>query len=211
MTNTAMNTIATFTPATTFPRKKGERTPQLRTRKTELEQQIAALTKELKEVNSDLQETVTREDNDFKRHIEIHNFLSAVAITNNGKVIADPNGTGVKNILAYNNVKAVQDYNGFWFASIKDMCEWYSIDYNLFYSRRRNGWSLKDSLTREKKKIERRPRKLPPELRKVNYNTYYTRKRKGLPLDICEMTPSEYREWKRKTEKKEVGAEMKIG
>lgn len=200
MNNTAMNTTmnATFVPATIadFPRRKGEKAPQLRTRKFEIEQQIAALTRELHEVNDDLQETAEKEDNDFKRHIEVHNFLSAMAIATNGKIIADPNGTGVRNILSYSNAKAIQDHEGNWFATITDMCKWYGISTQLYIGRRKRcGWTLEQTLTtpvRDYKKDN------------VSPDTYKYRKKKGYPEEVCMMPSREFVNWKREQKAKEI-------
>lgn len=218
MNNTAMNTTmnATFTPATIadFPRKKGEKAPQLRTRKFEIEQKIAALTRELHEVNDDLQETAEKEDNDFKRHIEVHNFLSAMAIATNGKVIADPNGTGVRNILSYSNAKAIQDHEGNWFATITDMCDWYGIKITTFENRIHTlKWGLQDALTtpvRSGGYGKSAPAK--------GSSTYYSRKKKGYPEEVCILPAREFANWKREqrakaeaNEVKKVGELMSIG
>ena len=222
MNNTAMNTTmnATFTPATIadFPRSKGEKAPQLRTRKFEIEQQIAALTRELHEVNDDLQETAEKEDNDFKRHIEVHNFLSAMAIATNGKIIADPNGTGVRNILSYSNAKAIQDHEGNWFATIVDMCDWYGINKETYKSRIRIGWSLEDTLTTPVRKTNHK--KIPKEVKEngINPGTYHYRKAKGYPEEVCVLSAREFANWKREqkakakaNEVKKVGELMNIG
>jgi len=217
MNTTAMN--MNFTPATmdTFPRRKGEKAPRLRTRKFEIEQQIATLTRELHEVNDDLQETAEKEDNDFKRHIEVHNFLSAMAIATNGKIIADPNGTGVRNILSYSNAKAIQDHEGNWFATITDMCDWYGIKVTTFKGRIHIlKWNLKDALTtpvRSGGYGKSAPAK--------GSSTYYNRKKKGYPEEVCVLPAREFANWKREqkakveaneaNEVKKVGELMNIG
>ena len=211
MMNNAINmmNLDNFTPATIadFPRRKGEKAPQLRTRKFEIEQQIAALTRELHEVNDDLQETAEKEDNEFKRHIEVHNFLSAMAIAANGKIIADPNGTGVRNILSYSNAKAIQDHEGNWFATITDMCNWYGIDNRAYHFRRRHGWNIKDALTIPVRQRQGNYKKAPLkeiEDSGINKTTYFYRKRKGYPEEVCTLPVREFANWKREQKAKEI-------
>ena len=113
-TSTAMNlNLDNFTPVTIadFPRKANAKAPELYSKKYNLEQQIAALTRELNLVNENLEVTAKKEENEFKKHIETHNFLSAMVIATDGKILADPNGNGVRGILGYKNSKAIQDHN----------------------------------------------------------------------------------------------------
>lgn len=203
--NTAMN-LDNFTPATIadFPHKANAKAPELYGKKYELEQQIAALTRELNLVNENLEVTAKKEENEFKKHIETHNFLSAMVIAANGKVIADPNGNGVRGILEYKNSKAIQDHKGNWFATIVDMCDWYGINKETYKSRIRIGWSLEDTLTTPVRKTNHK--KIPKEVKEngINPGTYHYRKKKGYPEEICVLSAREFANWKREQKAKET-------
>lgn len=219
-TSTAMNlNLDNFAPATIadFPHKANAKTPELYNKKFNLEQQIAALTRELNLVNENLEITAKKEDNEFKKHIETHNYLSAMVIATDGKILADPNGDGVRGILGYKNSKAIQDHKGNWFATITDMCDWYGINVTTFKARINIlKWSLEDALTtpiRSGGYGKTAPKKGSP--------TYYDRKRKGYPEEVCMFSAREFANWKREqkvkakankvNEEKKVGELMNIG
>ena len=197
---TAMNMkLDNFTPATVadFPRKANVKAPELYSKKYNLEQQIAALTRELNLVTENLEVTAKKEENEFKKHIETHNYLSAMVIATDGKILADPNGNGVRGILGYKNSKAIQDHEGNWFATIVDMCDWYGINKETYKSRIRIGWSLEDTLTTPVRKTNHK--KIPKEVKEngINPGTYHYRKKKGYPEEICVLSAREFANWKR--------------